>query len=265
MTQLLWDQVGEKVFESGSDRGVLYLPGRPGVVWNGLVSVTEKSSGGETSEYYFDGNKYMDLVANEDYQATIEAFTYPDEFLRCDGTLSVKTGLFTTRQPRSRFGLSYRTKIGNDLVGAELAYKLHLVYNALASTTEKAYASATTQVDPSNFSWTINCVPERIPGFKPSAHLVLDSRTTDPLLLQSIEEILYGNEDNDPRLPTPTEVVELYDNWQASIVILDNGDGTWTAIGPDELITMLDSETFQIDGIDATYLDAVTYEISTTV
>lgn len=264
MTALTWDQVGEKVYETGADHAVLYISGGVGVAWNGLISVSENTSGGESSEYHFDGNKYLDLVANEDFQATIVAFTYPDEFEQCDGTREILPGFLVGLQPRTRFGLSYRTKIGNDVDGIDYGYKLHLVYNALASSSDKTYSTLSETSDPSNFSWTINAVPEIVDGFKPSAHFIIDSRNISPENLQSLEDILYGNESNDPRLPTPFEIIGILSGSGPVITVQDNGDGTWVVIGPDELITMTSATTFQIDDINATVLNSDTYEISTT-
>lgn len=261
MTALVWDQAGDRRYETGSDRGVLYVPGGDAVPWNGLVSVQEKPEGGTITSYHFDGQKYLDVVSNQDYRATLEAFTYPDEFEQFDGAIAIEEGVYATYQPRSTFGLSYRTKVGNDLNG-DLGYKLHLVYNAIASPSPKQFVTMAQAIRPVNFMWDIVAVPEVVPGHKPTAHLVIDtSKITDPNIIAEIEIMLYGSPLTAAYLPTPTEIVDLLSSWPG-ITITDNGDGTWTATGPSALITMLDLTEFQITDANATYLDADTYEIS---
>lgn len=217
MPRLTWGAVGERVFEAGVDHGVLYVDGADGVAWNGLTSVSESSSGAELSEYYVDGIKYLQLLAAEEFVATIEAYTYPDEFAQCDGTRPVGHGLFMTQQPRKEFGLSYRTKVGNDVDGIDLGYKIHLVYNALAAPTARPNNTITESVDPFNFSWTISTKPPTFVGYKPTAHMVIDSRDTPSDLLAQIEDILYGSADSDPaRLPSVAELIFLFNSYQAS-------------------------------------------------
>lgn len=217
MTRLTWGAIGERIFEAGVDRGVLYLDNSDGVAWNGLTSVSESPSGGEVLEYYVDGIKYLHLVGNEEFTATIEAFTYPDEFGVCDGTAPVGNGLFATNQRRSSFGLCYRSKIGNDVDGTEYAYKLHLVYNALAAPSDKAHTTMGDTVEPSNFSWKVTTKPPSFVGFKPTAHLVIDSRETPSDLLKQIEDILYGTTVSAARLPSIPEFIFLFQEYQASV------------------------------------------------
>jgi len=205
MTRLAWDQVGERTFETGIDRGVLYPMSGPGVPWNGLVSVTENSSGGDSQPYHYDGVKYYDEISGEDFQATIEAFSHPDEFGPCDGNVSLFPGLILTRQPRQSFGLAYRTLTGTD-VDAESGYKLHLIYNAKASPTARLNRSIQNVAAPVNFQWTVNAVPDFSGCHKPTAHIVIDSREHPPSGMAGLEEILYGNAENEPRLPTQGEL-----------------------------------------------------------
>lgn len=199
--RLEWNRDGEKLYEAGVDRGVLYPLGGDGVPWNGLISVEEKDSGGQTEALRYDGIKYFDLVGGEDYQAVVTAYTYPDEFEECDGTRALVDGLLVTRQPRKPFGLCYRTMIGNDLVGEDYAYKIHLVYNATAAPSTKMNKTHTGTPEPLNFSWTIDAVPPRSTEFKPTAHIIIDSRTIPVDKMIEIEEHLYGNEEYNPYLP----------------------------------------------------------------
>lgn len=214
--RLKWDNVGERVFETGVDQGVLYVGTTDGVPWNGLVSVSESPSGASLSEYYIDGIKYLQLLSAEEFVATIEAFTYPDEFSTCDGTLSAGNGLYMTHQPRASFGLSYRSRIGNDVDGIDLGYKIHVVYNALAAPSQRQHSSMGDTVDPYHFSWQLSTKPSNFAGFKPTAHLVIDSRDTPSDLLSQIEDILYGSTSSASRLPSADELIFLFNSYQAS-------------------------------------------------
>lgn len=217
MTQLVWNAVGERVFEAGVDRGVLYIDGADGVAWNGLVSVDESPSGGDVTPLYIDGIKYLNEVSAEEFEATIEAYTYPEEFAQCDGTLPVMNGLFATQQPKKSFGLSYRSKVGNDIDGLDHAYKIHVVYNATASPSDRQHHTQTETIEPSNFSWKIVTKPPRFTGYKPTAHFVIDSRETPSALLQQITDILYGTSSAAPRLPSIVELLFIFENYQASV------------------------------------------------
>lgn len=215
---LTWDNVGERFYEAGVDHGVLYLALGPGVSWNGLISIDDKSTGDSPASYYADGVKFLVVTQPTDFEATIEAYTYPDEFEVCDGTLAVADGLGVTQQPQQEFGLSYRTKVGNDVNGLDLGYKIHLVYRAVATPTEKAYASQNDATDPTTFSWDLTTTPVVVPGFKPSAHLILDSTEMTPFALGIIESILYGFT-GAARLPLPPELLALPLNERMIIVI----------------------------------------------
>lgn len=222
MTRLVWDTVGERVFEAGVDHGVLYVDGSDGVAWNGLTSVSESSSGAELAEYYIDGIKYHQVLASEEFVASIEAFTYPEEFEVCDGTRPVGNGLFATQQPRKSFGMAYRTKVGNDVEGLEYGYKIHLVYNALAAPSSRQRSSLSDSVEPMSFSWSITTKPPTYVGFKPTAHLVIDSRETPHDLMADITDILYGNDNAPARLPSADELISIFTTFQTSYI--DAGD-----------------------------------------
>lgn len=221
--RLLWDQVGERLYETGVDHGVLYLPDAggnydDGVAWNGLTTVTESPSGAEANAQYADNIKYLNLVSAEQFGGTIEAFTYPDEFGQCDGTAEPSAGIQVGQQPRRTFGLCYRTLLGNDTDGADHGYKLHLIYGALAAPSEKAYATVNESPEAMGFSWEISTTPVVVPGtnpvtgkaYKPTASLVIDSTKVDATALGDLEDMLYGTEAADPRLPLPAEVIALF-------------------------------------------------------
>lgn len=207
MAKLLWNQAGERFYETGVDRGVLYPKFLPGVAWNGLVAVDEDSFGGEVTPYYYDGVKYLDFVANEDFKATIEAFSAPSEFASCDGSKTLSPGLFATQQPRTTFGLSYRTLIGNDLEGTNLGYKLHLVYGATAEPSSKKNQSISGSIDPTTRQWAIHTVPPTSTSYKPTAHFVIDSTLANPAKLAVLENLLYGTSSSDPSLPMQSIVI----------------------------------------------------------
>lgn len=210
MTALEWGAVGQRFFETGTDRGVLYPKTGEGVSWNGLLSVSEEPSGGEAKPYYFDGFKYLNLATAEEFVATIEAFSAPPEFGVCDGTAAIHNGLFITQQRRESFGFSYRTKIGNDLDGADHGYKLHLVYNALSSPSQRSNTSIGDSLEPMTLSWGITTAPPPISGFRPSAHFIIDSLKTEEEVLVQIEDMLYGTSESAPRLPNIDEIISLY-------------------------------------------------------
>ena len=261
MPKLTWGDAGTRFYESGVDKGVLYVGSDPGVSWSGLVSVSETVSGGESKPFYFDGIKYLNYSSAEEYGATIEAFTYPDAFAECDGTQIPLDGLYITHQRRRSFGFSYRTRIGNDTVGSEYAYKIHLVYNALAEPSQRSNKTFSENIDPNNFSWTITTRPPAIDNFRRTSHIVIDTRLAAPDVLSAIELILYGSDALPARLPTIAEVFDIFAA-SALFIVTDNGDGTFTATGPDYLVGMIDDTTFQIESPYAIYLDDDTYTLS---
>ena len=215
MAKITWDGTGEKIYETGVDHGVLYpygsseAPYGTGVAWNGLTNVSESPSGAEPSPIYADNIKYVNLMSAEEYGATIEAYTYPDEFAECDGSKELAPGVYAGQQARKTFGMSYRTKIGNDVDGEDHGYKLHLIYGALASPSEKSYATINDSPEATTFSWEISTTPVEITGGKPTACLTIDSTKVDTTKLTALEKILYGDGATGPKLPLPDEVAEM--------------------------------------------------------
>lgn len=215
MARIAWDQVGERIYETGVDHGVLYLPDAGGVytngvAWNGLVTVTESPSGAEPSPQYADNIKYLNLVSAEEFGATIEAFTYPDEFAECDGSASPTAGVSLGQQSRKTFGFAYRTRVGNDVDGTDYGYKLHLVYGCLAQPSERAYGTINDSPEAITFSWEVSTTPVEVEDYKPTSQMVIDSANVDAGALATLEGILYGSSGVDPRLPLPAEVIALF-------------------------------------------------------
>ena len=219
MSKIVWDKTGERLYETGVDRGVLYLQSNgtypKGVAWNGLTAVTESPSGAEATPLYADNIKYLNLMSAEEFGCTIEAYTYPEEFAECDGSAELATGVTIGQQARKPYGLSYRTKIGNDAAGNEFGYKLHLIYGGLAAPSEKAYASINDSPEAITFSWEVSTTPVSVDGHSPTASITIDSTKVEPTKLAALEEILYGKDGEgasgtEPRLPLPSEVATLF-------------------------------------------------------
>lgn len=215
MPPLVWDQVGERFYETGVDHGVLYIPDDTGVyalgvAWNGLTTVTESPSGADSNPQYADNIKYLNLISAEEFGGTIEAFTYPDEFAQCDGTAVPTPGVAVGQQSRKMFGLSYRTKVGNDVEGADFGYKLHLIYGAQAAPSEKAYATINDSPEALAFSWAITTTPAPTTGLKPTALIVVDSTVVDAAALLTLETALYGDLAAEAMLPSPDEVIAMF-------------------------------------------------------
>lgn len=213
--ELTWDNVGERHYETGVDHGVLYRVEANGdygvgVAWNGLTTVTESPSGAEASPQYADNIKYLNLVSAEEFGGTIEAFTYPDEFGECDGSVQPSPGVSVGQQGRRLFGLAYRTRKGNDAEGTDFGYKLHLIYGAQAAPSEKAYGTINDSPEAITFSWEITTTPVAVAGLKPTAILTIDSTEVDADSLATLEGILYGTPGDDPRLPLPDEVIAIF-------------------------------------------------------
>jgi hypothetical protein len=214
MAPLTWDDVGEKIYETGVDHGVLYLPDPAGVyntgfAWNGLTTVTESPSGADPNPQFADNIKYLNLTSAEEFGGTIEAFTYPEEFGQCDGTALPAPGLAIGQQGRKMFGMSYRTKVGNDVDGVDYGYKLHLLYGCQAAPSEKAYATINDSPAAINFSWAITTTPVPVTGYKPTALIVVDSTVVDSADLTALEDLLYGKAATEAALPTPDAVIAL--------------------------------------------------------
>lgn len=261
MARLTWDAVGERFYYAGLDRGVLYLADVAGVPWSGLIGIDETPSGGGARPFYIDGVKYLNLSAAEEFEATINAYTYPDEFSECDGTIEARDGMFLTQQPRQEFGLSYRTLVGNDVDGLDHAYKIHLIYNALAAPSQWINKTLDNAVSPSTFNWDLTTRPPDLTGYKLTSHVILDSREIQDAHLEFIEDILYGNEVDEARLPTIDEIITILDT-DMGFVVVDNGDGTWTATGDASYISMISADTFQITSTTAVVVDPDTYTLS---
>lgn len=214
MSKLIWDADGDRLYETGVNQGVLYPQNVSGlyplgVAWNGLTGVTESPSGAEPNPLYADNIKYLNLMSAEEFGATVEAYTYPDEFEACDGSAELAPGVMVGQQNRKGFGLSYKTLLGNDAEGTDHGYKLHLVYGAKASPSEKSYETINETPDAITFSWDITTTPVAVPGMKPSASITIDSTKVDPTALAALEDILYGTAGDDARLPLPTEVASI--------------------------------------------------------
>lgn len=260
MAAIVWHETGTRFYETGISKGVFYDSTGYGVAWNGLTSVEEDVSS-EVQAVHFDGVKFNDIVTIGDFTATMRAWTYPDEFLPYEGILEDVPGFFVADQPQSQFGLSYRTEIGNDTQGITHGYKIHLLYNLTALPSTKVYNTLSMDPEAHEFEWTITAIPENLENYRPTAHVIFDSRKMDHNLLADLEGIIYGDEDSPPRLPPLKGLATFIKKW-ARLIITDYGDGTWSAESPIEgVITMLNETEFQIDTDTAQYLDPVTYEI----
>lgn len=214
MAKLVWDQNGERLYETGVKHGVLYIQDASGtypkgVAWNGLTAVTESPAGAEATPLYADDIKYLNLVSAEELNGTIEAYTYPDEFMQCDGSASIADGVFVGQQARKTFGMCYRTALGNDILNNDYGYKLHIIYGALAAPSEKAYATINDSPEAITFSWEFKTTPVNVTGFKPTANVVIDSTKVGAEKMAELEAILYGGESSEARLPLPDEIATL--------------------------------------------------------
>lgn len=257
MPALQWDQVGDRRFEAGVDRGVLYLPDKA-VAWNGLTGV-EESPNVEAKSFYQDGIKYLDVRVLGEYNGTLKAYTYPDEFDESMGVSTDGKGLFIHDQRIRPFSLCYRTRIGNDLDGVEHGYRIHLLYNLMATPSNMAFGTVDSNAAPVEFSWALTSTPQALAGYRPTAHLSLKSTDLDAGYLAFVESLLYGTDTSDPYLPSMAEMFDLIAN---RIMIVDNGDGSWTATGSDRVVELLNADTFQLSGVQATFSDEGTYEIT---
>lgn len=213
MSRLVWDNTGERLYETGVKRGALYpaVNGTypKGVVWNGITSVSESPSGADANPIYADDIKYLELRSAEEFGATVEAYMYPEEFAICDGSAAVASGVIIGQQTRKPFGLCYRTILGNDTENDAYGYKLHLIYNAMASPSERSYQTVNDSPEAITFSWELTTTPLAVDGYKPTASMIIDSTKADATKLAALEDILYGTENEDARLPLPGEVIKL--------------------------------------------------------
>lgn len=264
MTKIVWDAVGSRVYENGVDRGVLYLPDGSSVPWNGLTAVIEKINKTATG-VYFDGVKISNILTAGDFAATLKAVTYPDEFLELEGAGELRNGVYLSDQRPQTFALSYRTMVGNDVEGREAGYKLHILYNVLAVPSDKTYASLADDPMLVEFEWNLTAVPEDIDGFSATSHLIIDSRKVDPLLLEEIEILLYGNSEADSVLLPMQEFVTMMAEWYR-VKIIDNGDETWEAIEsrPGFIFEPVPGQMLLLN-VNALYTSDTTYIISDTL
>lgn len=251
MTTLQWDLVGQRLYETGVDHGVLYIPDAfgayvNGVAWNGLTSVSESPSGAEPNAQYADNIKYLNLFSAEEFSATIEAFTYPDEFAQYDGLGSPAVGVTIGQQTRKSFGLCYRTKLGNDVDGEDHGYKLHLIYGCSASPSEKAYNTINDSPEAITFSWSISTIPVAVSGHKPTSVITIDSTKVSSADLLDLEHLLYGTGGTDPSLPLPDAVISLFTGSQVTVspTIPTYVSGTHTLTIPTQT-----GVTYYIDGV----------------
>jgi len=215
MPKIIWDNTGEKFFETGVSNGVLYPRATDGtypkgVAWNGLTTVTESPSGAEPTALWADNIKYLNLISAEEYGATIEAYTYPDEFIPCDGSAELSEGVYVGQQNRQSFGMAYKSLVGNDVEGTNLGFKLHIIYNAIASPSEKPYATVNDTPEAITFSWEISTTPVAVEGMKPTASIVIDSRKADSAKLVLLEAALFGSESEEAHLPSPAEIAAIF-------------------------------------------------------
>lgn len=263
MTALVWDAPGERSYQAGIDRGVLYLHDGNAVPWNGLTAM-EETTESEYQAFYLDGVKFLENLSPGEFSGKLRAWTYPDELDQLLGIVDVAPGLRFHEQPPRSFNLSYRTKLSNDL-DPDSGYQIHLLYNVIANPDAYSYTTMTAAaVKPIEFGWTITGTPPVIGGYRPTVHVTIDSLDTAPSALQVIEDILYGTSSNAPRIPSIVELKSIFESL-GSLIITDNGDGTWTAVDlAGDYITMDSPTSFTIENADADYLDATTYEISTT-
>jgi hypothetical protein len=258
MSKLVWDNTGERLYETGVQNGVLYprnVSGLypKGVAWNGLISVTESPTGAESNKVYADNITYLNLISAEEFGATIEAYTYPDEFAACDGSGELAVGVFVGQQTRNVFGLAYKSFVGNDVAGNDFGYKLHLIYGGNASPSEKAYATINDTPEAITFSWEVTTTPVEVTGFKPTASLTIDSTKVDTAKLAALETILFGSANADARLPLPDEVADIFAADAPSALalssIVPDDDETDVAIDSTIVLTFnnkIDSETITV-------------------
>lgn len=249
MAVLTWDAVGERLYETGVDRCVLYIPNSNGVydigyAWNGLTTVTESPSGAEANPQYADNIKYLNLISAEQFGATIEAFTYPDEFAQCDGTI-LEGGVSIGQQSRKVFGLCYRTRLGNDIDGVDHGYKIHLIYGAQAAPSEKAYATINDSPEAITFSWEVSTTPVQMTGYKPVSSLVVDSTKLTAEQLEALEDALYGTLGADPRLPLPDEVLSI--TGQGSFTVVETQAPTYNSATDIITIPVVAGVVYQIN------------------
>lgn len=262
MARITWDQMGDRFYETGVSRGVFYDREGHGVPWNGLTQV-DRETNTDLEALYYDGVKYGDVASLGEFSGKLKAFTYPDEFLAYEGIGTVQAGFMVADQPPQRFGLCYRTEIGNDLDSAA-GYMLHVVYNVLAVPDTKVYTTMSLDTEPVDFEWDITTVPEQIDNHRPTSHLMIDSRKVDPFLLADVEAILYGSDEEGGRdsfLPSLKSLLIFVQGW-GRLIITDHGDGSWSAYSPvPGVVEMTDATSFEINADEAVIVDPDTYTV----
>ncbi len=262
MTRINWGAPEGRFFETGLDRGVIYPRNKPAAPWVGLTSVDEEGGEGAAS-YYIDGRPFLYLPRPKEFKAQIKAYTYPDEFAEIMGIAEVADGMYLDSQMGDVFDLSYRTLVGNGLDGQEHGYKIHLIYNATVTPQSKSYESLSNSINPTNFSWDIQAVPVRVEGFRPTAHIIIDTRHMDQAKIDAIEELLYGGETSEASMPSPQVIFDLL-NFGDMIIVTDNGDGTFDVTGSYENVYLVGPGIFRVDNVDGTDNGDGTFTISTT-
>lgn len=262
MAKLSWDNIGTRKFEYGVDRGVLYLDSGVGVAWSGLTAVAENANVPKATPLYFDGVKYLDYVGLQEYGLTIKAYTYPDEFLEYDGIGNVDNKIFFNNQQRKRFGLSYRSRIGNDL-NEDLGYKIHVFYDLTATPSDVEYETMGDSTELIEFEWTATTLPQVIPGFRPVSHIIIDSTKIDASILAFVENILYGSTTTEPQLIAASALVDVVTQTSSTLVVTDNGDGSWGAIGDNSVVYVIDSNSFGINSPNVVLSgDGISFQVS---
>jgi len=257
-----WGILTERQIEAGIDRGVLYLNNGITVPWNGLTGVDEEGGEG-AAEYYVDGRPFLYLPKPKEYKASLRAYTYPDEFSAVLGEVEAADGMYLDSQVGDSFGLSYRTKIIDGVLGELAGYKIHLIYNATVVPSQRTYETIGDSINPVEFDWKINAVPVNVAGYRPTAHITIDTRHMDATRIAEIEALIYGSATEPAQMPDPQTIFDLL-SFGNAIIITDNGNGTWTAEGSYHNIYMIGDEIFQIDNVNAVDNGDGTYTISST-
>lgn len=257
MTKLTWDSTGSRFYETGVSKAIFFDANGVAVPWNGLTSVTENNSSMSETVSFIDGYRYLNKVTLDSYSGTINAFTYPDEFSNYVGYSEYGE----THQKPKLFNLAYQTRIGNDISGIDHGYKIHIIYNALAIETTNEYVSYGSSITPTEFSWNINTIPVNIQDLRPSSHIIIDSTKTNSETLTVIEDILYGNDFENSRLPDINELITIF-NENSYFRIIDHGDGSFTATGLDEYVGIVDNDTFELSPPSVYLISSDTFRAS---
>lgn len=260
MATLEWDQVGKRTYQNGLDRGVLYMPDGRVVPWSGLRSLDEEGAI-TTTPYYVDGVKYLNRQVPGDFSGKLKALTYPDEFEEVMGIVAQEEGFRVHDQPTKSFSLSYRTRIGSD-TDARAGYKIHILYDLTAVPEGSSFNSLSDKIDPVEFGWSLSAVPQRVRGYRPTAHFSFNSTQMTPSVVTAVEKILYGDATTAPRLPTAQELIDIV---EGLVIVVDNGDGTWTAVIPSERLHEDGQGEFSLEGMDAKFLSDGVYQMQTDI